>query len=289
MKQFFIILFSVIALGLFAQTAVLNTAYTSFVKAEEAFKKNENKKAMVYYKDALLGYMQSLSEKPDLLPEDIKKRMEYCKDQLVIVRYRLENENTPSTTIETSKETDAKGHQKMALIIKHTKQAIAEDNLQAAKTMVIRGIQEDPTNMEVRFLAAIIQCKLGKYNDSVSILTQLAEERPDSARIYTTLGVSYIALNKVSEAKTALQTAIKNNPNEVNAYINMAQVLLLETPPNIPMAWANYNKAIELGSKRVPTLEAKLARKKVKYVTFADEGTNRVESIKELTEKIDSE
>jgi tetratricopeptide (TPR) repeat protein len=289
MKQFFIILFSVIALGLFAQTAALNTAYTSFLKAEEAFEKNENKKALVYYKDAMLGYMQSLSEKPDLLPEDIKKRMEYCKDQLVIVRYRLENENTPSTTIETSEETDAKGDEKMALIIKHTKQAIAEDNLQAAKAMVIRGIQEDPTNMEVRFLASIIQCKLGKYNDSVSILTQLAEEKPESAKIYTTLGVSYMALNKISEAKTALQTAIKNNPDEANAYINMAQVLLLETPPNIPMAWANYNKSIELGGKRVPTLEAKLATKKVKYVAVTDTDTNRLEANKKETEAIEAE
>jgi hypothetical protein len=45
MKQFLTILFSVLALSIFAQTAHLNTAYTSFVKAEEAFEKNENKKA----------------------------------------------------------------------------------------------------------------------------------------------------------------------------------------------------------------------------------------------------
>jgi Tfp pilus assembly protein PilF len=80
-----------------------------------------------------------------------------------------------------------------------------------------------------------------------------------------------MAQNKVPEAKVALQTAIKNNPKLANAYINMAQVLLLETPPNIPMAWANYNKAIELGSMRVPTLEAKLSRKKVKYVAVDKE------------------
>jgi len=275
MKHFFTILFSVITLGLFAQTAALNTAYTSFVKAEEAFSKNENKKALVYYKDAMLGYMQSLSEKPDLLPEDIKKRMEYCKDQLVVVRYRMKNEDTPSTLIETREETDAKDQVKMNMIIKHAKQALAGDNLQAAKAMVIRGIQEEPTNVEIRFLAAIIQCKLGKYNDSVSILNQLAKEKPNSANIYTTLGVSYMALNKVPEAKKALQTAIKNNPKIANAYINMAQVLLLETPKNMPMAWANYNKAIELGSQRVPTLEAKLARKKVEYVAVADEDAEK--------------
>jgi len=266
MKKKFTIFISVLALGVFAQTASLNTAYTSFVKAEEAFEKNENKKALVYYKDAMMGYMQSLSDKPDLLPDNIKKRMEYCKDQLVIVRYRMKNADTPSTAIETSEEIDAKDQVQMELIIKHTKKALAENNLQAAKAMVIRGIQEEPTNVEIRFLAAIIQCKLGKYNDSVSILNQLAKEKPDSVNIYTTLGVSYMALNKVPEAKKALQTAIKNDPKSANAYINMAQVLLLENPPNMPMAWANYNKAIELGSKRVPTLEAKLARKKVKYV-----------------------
>jgi predicted Zn-dependent protease len=214
----------------------------------------------------MLGYMQSLSDKPDLLPDDIKKRMAYCKDQLVIVRYRLNNKNTPLTVVETGEEADVEEQVQMERIIKHTKEALAGDNLSAAKAMAIRGIQEDPTNVEIRFLAAVIQCKLGKYNDSVSILTQLAKERPESAKIYTTLGVAYMAQNKVPEAKTALQTAINNNPKLANAYINMAQVLLLETPPNMPMAWANYNKAIELGSMRVPTLEAKLSRKKVKYV-----------------------
>jgi len=286
MKYFFTILFSVIALGLFAQTAALNTAYTSFIKAEEAFGKNENKKALVYYKDAMLGYMQSLSDRPDLLPDDIKKRMEYCKDQLVVVRYRMENEDTPSTLIETSEETDAKDQTQMDMIIKHAKQALAGDNLQAAKAMVIRGIQEEPTNVEIRFLAAIIQCKLRKYNDSIAILNQLAKEKPNSANIYITLGVSYMALNKVPEAKKALQTAIKNNPKMANAYINMAQVLLLETPPDVPMAWANYNKAIELGSQRVPTLEAKLARKKVTYVAVADENANLGEEKKEKAETV---
>ena len=85
MKYFFTILFSVIALGLFAQTAALNTAYTSFIKAEEAFGKNENKKALVYYKDAMLGYMQSLSEKPDLTKFRVKKSGEGMNTRYTVI------------------------------------------------------------------------------------------------------------------------------------------------------------------------------------------------------------
>ncbi|MDA3798616.1 MAG: tetratricopeptide repeat protein [Kiritimatiellae bacterium] len=280
MKKVIIIFISFLFLGTtFAQTPSLNTAYTSFLKAEEAFANNDNKKALVYYKDAMIGYMSSLSGKPDLLPEEIKKRMKYCQDQLVIVRERIENP-TPVVEEETAEVVQSEVS-KIDQIINHTKEALAKNDLSTAKAMAIRGIQVEPTNTEIRFLAAVVQCKLGKYADSTAILTQLAKELPDSAKIQTTLGVSYMAQNNLQDAKTALRQAILNDPELPDTYINMAQLLLLENPPNMPMAWANYNKAIELGSQKVPTLEAKLSRKTVKYVTVEEkDSTKKTEEAK---------
>jgi pimeloyl-ACP methyl ester carboxylesterase len=75
MKQFLTILFSVLALSIFAQTASLNTAYTSFVKAENAFEKNDIP-FIKYIWDLLIYNVNKPSKEDDdlYLSETMKQR-----------------------------------------------------------------------------------------------------------------------------------------------------------------------------------------------------------------------
>lgn len=269
-----ILLFLLISGGLFAQTPALNLASTSFKKAEAAFTAGETKKALVYYKDATMNYMKSLSANPDLIPEDIKKRISYCRNQIDIIRGQLDSSATVMKNASQEKRESALNESDdMESIIRQTKAALSVEELSNAKALAIKGIQLDPTNQEIRFLAAVIQCKAGKYNDALAILKQLASENTDSSNIQVALGVTYMAKNELDEAETALRKAVQLDSKNAEAYINMAQLLLLKDPPSLPLAWANYNKAMELGSQRIPTLEARLTGRTVKYATVKEAST----------------
>ena len=78
--------------------------------------------------------------------------------------------------------------------------------------------------------------------------TSKAEQARDAARIHTELGQRYMERGDLQTALQKLQLALKFDPDYANAHTVIA--VLYEKIDNLPLAEANYRKAVELEPKR---------------------------------------
>ena len=67
---------------------------------------------------------------------------------------------------------------------------------------------------------------------------------PDDAETHYLLGAAYIQQNKVKEAQSEFQAAIKSNPNLAAAYIGLGNAQMLQN--DLEGAAASLNKAVQL-------------------------------------------
>jgi tetratricopeptide (TPR) repeat protein len=96
-----------------------------------------------------------------------------------------------------------------------------------------------PRDPQMRFLKSVVQSQSGKPNDAIETLTQLTQEFPELPEPYNNLAVLYAGQNQYDKARTALEMAIRLNPNYATAHENLGDVYA-------KLASQSYGRALQL-------------------------------------------
>lgn len=85
----------------------------------------------------------------------------------------------------------------------------------------IAGKPRDP---QMRFLRGVILTEQNKPAEAIIAFTQLTQDFPELPEPYNNLAALYAAQSKFDQARAALETALKLNPNYATAHENLGDV-----------------------------------------------------------------
>jgi tetratricopeptide (TPR) repeat protein len=105
-------------------------------------------------------------------------------------------------------------------------QLIRSGKLADAQARAERYLAANPRDPQMRFLQSVIQSQSGRTDDAIDTLTALTREYPELPEPYNNLAVLYAGQKDYDKARTALEAAIRNNPNYGTAHENMGDIYL---------------------------------------------------------------
>jgi Flp pilus assembly protein TadD len=85
----------------------------------------------------------------------------------------------------------------------------------------IAGKPRDP---QMRFLRGVILTEQNKTVEAITAFTQLTQDFPELPEPYNNLAALYASQSKFDQARTALETALRLNPNYATAHENLGDV-----------------------------------------------------------------
>ncbi len=109
-----------------------------------------------------------------------------------------------------------------------------------------KQLEENPKNVQLRFIQGVILSDLGKTAEAKAVYEQLIREFPELAEPYNNLAVMYAAEGNTGRARELLEQALLNNAKSLTTYSNLGDVYLAE-------AASAYAKALKLspGNKKL--------------------------------------
>jgi Flp pilus assembly protein TadD len=119
-------------------------------------------------------------------------------------------------------------------------------------------LSSKPRDPQMRFLRGVILTEQGQTADAITVFTRLTEDYPELPEPYNNLAVLYAGQNQYDKARTALEMAIRLNPNYSTAYENLGDVYA-------KLASQSYGKSLQLqannpqATQKVATLTTMLA------------------------------
>lgn len=96
-----------------------------------------------------------------------------------------------------------------------------------------------PNDPQMRFLKGVVQSESGKTTEAVDTFSRLTEDYPELPEPYNNLAVLYAGQSQFDKARSALEMAIRTNPNYATAYENLGDVYA-------KLASQAYGKALQL-------------------------------------------
>jgi len=237
-----------------------NIAYQTLIKADEFRDKADWSKAAALYQDALQTY-QSLGRKyPDWQPGVVRFRISYCTNQIAaIVRRFEEGQQAPALSSAAAEVAAATEPLLNSDDIASTgRSLLLKGDPENARVALLQALQRDPDNERVRTLLAVAQCQAGKYDDAALIAEQLVVDSPSNSMAHVMLSTARMGLGQIAEAKAAIRRAIELDPRSAAAHFNLAQILMMQDPPDVASAGKAYQAALQLGATPDPAMEKKL-------------------------------
>ena len=110
------------------------------------------------------------------------------------------------------------------------------DEALAKADAYIAGKPRDP---QMRFLRGVILTEQGKQADATGVFTQLTQDFPELPEPYNNLAALYASQSQFDKARSALEMAIKLNPNYATAHENLGDIYAR-------LAAQSYGKTVEL-------------------------------------------
>lgn len=104
-------------------------------------------------------------------------------------------------------------------------------------------------------LGAIALCQTRDFVRAISLLEPLTRGRGAPAEAFMTLGVARMGLGRMGEARAAMEQALELDSSLADAHYNLAEILLQLDRPDVTLARAHYQQAIDLGGQRDARLE----------------------------------
>lgn len=180
-----------------------------------------------------------------------------------------------------------------ALVLRAEK-SFNSGNLQEAETLYSKASDESPDSASLLVSLAAVKTRLGKTAESTALLRRALkldlangpawlllgmnalEQKNDPEALAALMQAAYLdernprahnflgiaagrrGWNEVSEQE--LRRAVELDPNYADANFNLAVFYLGRTPPLIELARRHYQRALDLGTKRDPVLEARLVK-----------------------------
>lgn len=137
-------------------------------------------------------------------------------------------------------------------------QLVRAGKLAEASTKADQYLAGKPRDPQMRFMKSVLQSELGKPAEAIETLTQLTQEFPELPEPYNNLAVLYAGQNQYDKARTALEMAIRLNPNYATAHENLGDVYA-------KLASQSYSRSLQLqgnnpqATQKVATLTSMLA------------------------------
>jgi len=172
--------------------------------------------------------------------------------------------------------------------------AFAAGNLTEAEKLYARSLALDPSAPAVLVSMAAVKTRLGKTDESLAFTRRALSADWSNPAAWLLLGMNSLELKRDDEALADLmQAAVRDDANPrahnylgiaagrkglgelserelrraaeldqeyADAHFNLAVFYLNRTPPLIEMARRHYQRALDLGSPRDPSVEARLAK-----------------------------
>lgn len=147
----------------------------------------------------------------DLLVESKRaaERKDYRRSLLYLRHYLDHNPNDPIARLEYAK-----------LI---TRRSEREANWWHAYYVLQPVLAQDPKADNARNYLALVCVKLKRYEEAIHHLETLRRTAKDPAELEHTLGLCYLAANRVKDAQSAFEHAIQKAPERTNSYVRLAQ------------------------------------------------------------------
>ena len=108
----------------------------------------------------------------------------------------------------------------------------------------------------------ILKVRQEKYDEALDALSRAAQLDPENADTFQYLGVALTKKGLREPAEAAFRRAIKLAPGHADAHHHLAVIYATRRPPSLEMARWHYQKALETGHPKDPTLERILSAKK---------------------------
>jgi Flp pilus assembly protein TadD len=102
-----------------------------------------------------------------------------------------------------------------------------------------RYLSTKPGDAQMRFLKGVILTELKQSAQALDVFSRLTQDYPELAEPYNNLAVLHAAQGQYEKARTALETAVRNDPNYAVAQENLGDVYAM-------LASVAYAKAVAL-------------------------------------------
>ena len=250
-------------------SAQFRTASELLQQADDAVEKEKWADAARLYDDALNAYKRLVRQHPEWEPGVSRFRIAYCEnkvaemlkkaglpvpaDEMAAPASRTNTPTPPQPPRPAVSSRPAIGD-----IAAAAKAFLREGKGQDARGVLMEGLRRDPDNRDVRLLIGMAQCQVGKFSDAAHVLEPLIEEKPADAHARVVLGSAYFGLGRFEEARREMETALRHDARLSEAHYNLAQILMVLTPPDREKALEHYRRSVELGAPADPTLEERL-------------------------------
>ncbi|WJF91231.1 tetratricopeptide repeat protein [Paraburkholderia bonniea] len=118
--------------------------------------------------------------------------------------------------------------------------SISQQNWSEALTQLDARIAANPRDAQAKFKRATVLAQLNRTDEAIAAFTELTQLYPELPEPYNNLAALDAKLGRYTEARSALETAIKVNPGYGLAYENLGDLYLR-------LANESYKRAQSLG------------------------------------------
>ncbi|AXE98121.1 tetratricopeptide repeat protein [Paraburkholderia hospita] len=119
--------------------------------------------------------------------------------------------------------------------------SIQQKNWTAALSQLDARIAANPRDAQAKFKRATVLARLNRDDEAITAFTELTETFPELPEPYNNLAALYAKQGRYTEARAALETAVKASPGYGLAYENLGDLYLR-------MADQAYRRAQSLGA-----------------------------------------
>lgn len=125
--------------------------------------------------------------------------------------------------------------------VDEVQQLMEKGQLSAAAQRVQAHLKKDSSDVQLRFLQAVIAAEQKKYDQAIRLFTALTQDHPTLPEPYNNLAVIYAIQGEDRKAAQVLEQAIRTNPSYATAHQNLGDVYAR-------IANEAYAKALQLDS-----------------------------------------
>ena len=135
-----------------------------------------------------------------------------------------------------------------------------QNRLDDAEQYLRKAAAAAPNDSNTRSLLGVVYFRKGAIEDAYSELNRAVAIDPHNAEAHNYLGIVLSEKGWGASGELEIRRAIEINPQYADAHFNLAVVYAKEHNPKVELARYHYKKALDLGAKPDPELEALLKK-----------------------------
>lgn len=133
-------------------------------------------------------------------------------------------------------------------------------NLKDSEVHLRQALRNDLRNGPAWQLLGMNCLEQKRDDEAFAALVQSVLNDPDNPRAHHYLGIAAGRKGWSEVSEQELRRAVELDPGYADANFNLAVLYLRRTPPLLELARRHYQRALELGAARDPSVEAQLAK-----------------------------